>query len=654
MKTPLLAALCASALLPAQAPELPLPQTQTGCSALLPRAIASFGAARAGNWIYVYGGHIGRRHRHSRDNVVGDLWRLNLCDLRTWEQLPGGTACQSVALVAHEGQLIRVGGMTAHNPAGEKADMESLREVRRFDPLRRRWSALPDLPAPRSSHDALVLGDQLYVVGGWSIRGDKRHFYDKAWRLDLKDPKTWEELAQPFQRRALVLGKRAGKLYALGGLNPKGETETRVDVFDPARGTWSRGPELPFRGFGVACADLGGELYANAWDRRVYRLGEDAWVPGRRLSQGRFFHRMVALDGGRILVIGGAGSAGHSRRVELVDLQHAGPRLTRFELPYAGDARNRQGVIYHQGRIHLFGGNKSLGQHDFEAEHFSSQSWVLNLADMSLRPGAGLPSARQSVEVHRPAGMQDGFLALAGFHHDGEVACTHGQVLRGRFRHRDFAVHSAGLPVGRTQFGLAEHEGELFVFGGTDYDPRRGRKAAFQYPLEVLSMDLAAEEPRFVDAGIKLRKPRRAFGAAQVGEDFYLFGGMGPDFALCADTEVFDLAARSWRRLGTESKPRLSPRAVARGGRVYLAGGRSPAPQPVAASAGSTRRRPKLVQNEGLDVFDPATGTFATLIERLPIPTRHLHMIAGEERQLIFVSTHHKGGGRLSLLIVDL
>jgi hypothetical protein len=27
------------------------------------------------------------------------------------------------------------------------------------------------LPAPRSSHDAVVLGNKLYVVGGWQLNG---------------------------------------------------------------------------------------------------------------------------------------------------------------------------------------------------------------------------------------------------------------------------------------------------------------------------------------------------------------------------------------------------------------------------------------------------------------------------------------------------
>ncbi|MEM7200732.1 MAG: hypothetical protein AAF628_10725 [Planctomycetota bacterium] len=44
---------------------------------VLPQAVASLGTAAADGWLYVYGGHVGRAHQHSREHVVGSR-RLNL------------------------------------------------------------------------------------------------------------------------------------------------------------------------------------------------------------------------------------------------------------------------------------------------------------------------------------------------------------------------------------------------------------------------------------------------------------------------------------------------------------------------------------------------------------------------------------------------
>ena len=105
----------------------------------LPRAITSFGAAASGGWVYVYGGHVGREHQHSRDHVVGDFGRLALSD-GTWQALPSGPALQGTALVAAgDGSLYRVGGLSARNAPEADADLHSTASVDRFEPRTGRW-----------------------------------------------------------------------------------------------------------------------------------------------------------------------------------------------------------------------------------------------------------------------------------------------------------------------------------------------------------------------------------------------------------------------------------------------------------------------------------------------------------------------------------
>ena len=79
--------------------------------ATLPQAADSLGAAVLGDWLYVYGGHTGKMHKYSRETVSKHFRRLNLRDRRTWEELPSGPPLQGVTLMAHGGQLYRIGGM---------------------------------------------------------------------------------------------------------------------------------------------------------------------------------------------------------------------------------------------------------------------------------------------------------------------------------------------------------------------------------------------------------------------------------------------------------------------------------------------------------------------------------------------------------------
>src|SRR5690606_35943585 len=99
----------------------------------------------------------------------------------------------------------------------------------------------------RSSHDAAVVGDTIYVVGGWAMAGDEEHhWHDSAWMMDLSQPKLeWKPLpTTPFHRRALAAAAHNDKLYVIGGMQEEGGPTTRVAIYDPATGTWSEGPSL--------------------------------------------------------------------------------------------------------------------------------------------------------------------------------------------------------------------------------------------------------------------------------------------------------------------------------------------------------------------------------------------------------------------------
>ena len=305
----------------------------------LPRGITSFGAAVIGDWMYVYGGHFGRAHHYSNTSQSNQLSRLNLRKPGDWEIVAQGPRLQGLAMVAHGGKLYRAGGFTAHNDEGDEHDLRSIADFVRFVPETAKWESLAKLPEPRSSHDAVVIQDTLYVVGGWRLGGEKPDWHETAWMADLsKDEISWTRLPDPpFLRRALALGHLDGKLYVIGGMQQKGGPTTRVDVFDPASGKWSQAPGMidtradadrgkGMEGFGASAYTLGARLIVSTYNGNVQVLepGAGDWKIAARLQDDRFFHRMLPYDN-RLFLVGGAGMRNgkrlHFEAVELSSLK---------------------------------------------------------------------------------------------------------------------------------------------------------------------------------------------------------------------------------------------------------------------------------------------------------------------------------------------
>ena len=280
----------------------------------LPRPITSFGAAVADGAVYVYGGHHGKAHHYYDEGQSGELLRLDLERPLHWETAARGPRLQGLAMVAWGGGLYRVGGFMARNGEDEEQNLLSVSEFARFDSAQGAWESLPPMPEPRSSFDAVVADDVLYVVGGWAMDGSRdAEWLATAYSVALGATRLeWRKLADPpFRRRALAVGAFKGVVYVIGGMEPDGSVGRETNCYDPSVGQWIEGPRLPgedMDGFGAACATAGGALYLSTASGSILRLSADgaAWETAGRLREGRFFHRMLAADDGTLIIIGGA------------------------------------------------------------------------------------------------------------------------------------------------------------------------------------------------------------------------------------------------------------------------------------------------------------------------------------------------------------
>jgi len=291
----------------------------------MPIPASSFGAVACDGWLYVYGGHIADVHTYSTEAVSGKFHRLSLADGKTWEELPAGMPLQGMNLATHGGKIYRVGGMFPKNAKGEETDNWSIDTAAVYDPAKKTWSDLPKLPVPRSSHDLAVVGDKLFVLGGWNMLGKDggEEWLEEMAVLDLNNIDSgWQSLPQEFVRRALIVAVHNDKIYVVGGFTEHEEPSREVDIFEVASGIWTKGPELPegrMNGFSSAACVVDGHLYASVADGSLLRLNDakNQWELVGKYSP-RIVHRLTPRGEGLVLV-GGAAKMKNIDTVEFVE-----------------------------------------------------------------------------------------------------------------------------------------------------------------------------------------------------------------------------------------------------------------------------------------------------------------------------------------------
>ena len=279
-----------------------------------PRPMTSFGAAVVGDNVYVAGGKSGRPHRYARSYQNREIFSLNLKDGKAWDTAGDTLGLQGLALVAHDGKIIRIGGLEARNEEGEEQELRSISAVKAFNPETKEWSKLPSLPKGRSSIDACVHDNKVYVVGGWTMAiGEETEWASDMLVLDLaQENPEWQSIAAPFQTRALAVRAFDNKLYAIGGIDESDGPTDAVHVFDIKGQTWTTGPAVPCEGgmkaFGCSAIVRSGKLLVSTYDGGIYALNADHsnWEKVHQLETGRFFHQMVPAGEETFAIIGGA------------------------------------------------------------------------------------------------------------------------------------------------------------------------------------------------------------------------------------------------------------------------------------------------------------------------------------------------------------
>jgi N-acetylneuraminic acid mutarotase len=618
--------------------------------ATLPEAINSFGGAVLGDWLYVYSGHIGATHGYHGGTATKHFYRLSLKDRTTWEELPCGPALQGVTLVAHRDHLYRIGGMAAHNRPGEPDDLVSVADFARFDPKSKTWTDLPPLPSPRSTHDAVVVGDKIYVVGGWSMHGgdsSNAEFLDTALVCDLSQAEPrWEELpAPPFRRRALAAASIQRKIYVLGGLTEDGKVVNSVAIYDPALRTWSHGPDLPgsrLEGFAPSAFGVDEKLYVSGVDGGLLRLNGagNGWEVIGKLAIPRLTHRLLPGIANDVLAVGGNFAGAPVRFIESIPLSgtNPGPSVVAWSVPVASEAQQSQAVGLWHASIVAIGGNRSAEPHAFSVANLVRGGTRISVGGMTAEPLPELPEPRQSASfLVDGIGSRQTVYLIGGIGPDGDLTRTLGDVFRLDTQSRQWTKLPGIIPDSRGMFGAAIHQKAIWLFGGSVWNPRKDPDETTMV-TDVLRWDPSRQGSSFETTGQKLPRARRSFAATVLDSKYYLLGGVGADGKPVETVDVFDFDGGAWTTIPAPTHPRLFADLAALEGKLYLFGGFIPSKEHHFEPAKS------------IEVYDPKTSRWTTLLDALPVPARHAHMLPIQNRLLIFAIDPKKDQAEIAVV----
>ena len=274
-------------------------------------------AATIGGKVYVIGGIEVNRAPHLPNPGDMTLDRVQAYDpaTDTWapkRDMP--TTRARMAAVTFEGMIYVFGG--ADRRGGKVLDA-----VEVFNPEageRGAWKKLAKLPQALSATSAAVVGDKIYVIGGWD-KGAQNEVYGTVFEYDPKEDKFDKKRDMPTPRGGLGAAAFQGKIYAIGGWNFE-EVLRTVEVYDPATDTWEEKKQMPVARALFGITALSGRIFAigglttfndNQNDEvlkrvDVYNPARDEWVIDEAIPLPRGRAGVPAtVAGGKIYVPGG-------------------------------------------------------------------------------------------------------------------------------------------------------------------------------------------------------------------------------------------------------------------------------------------------------------------------------------------------------------
>jgi N-acetylneuraminic acid mutarotase len=171
------------------------------------------------------------------------------------------------AAVAFSGKIYLFGGFLHPEMLG---GWSSVANAWAFDPQTESWSARAPMPTPRGGAHAAVVGNKIYVIGGYATSAHRGGAIGMDTRANEEyDPATdrWiEKQPMPTPRNHHAVGVIDGKIYVAGGRIGAPFTGSSshikvMEVYDPIKDIWARRPPMPTARSGLAYGVIDDKLF---------------------------------------------------------------------------------------------------------------------------------------------------------------------------------------------------------------------------------------------------------------------------------------------------------------------------------------------------------------------------------------------------------
>ena len=133
------------------------------------------------------------------------------------------------ALVSCDGHLYAIGGCDGRN---------MLPSVERLGDLKGKWNNIEPMQTPRGYVAAVNCDEEIYAIGGKSGKNDSTALKTVE-KYDSSADK-WKYVSDMnFERRCHDACVLRNKIYVVGGLDADGKVVTQIESYDPTCDTWS-------------------------------------------------------------------------------------------------------------------------------------------------------------------------------------------------------------------------------------------------------------------------------------------------------------------------------------------------------------------------------------------------------------------------------
>jgi len=170
------------------------------------------------------------------------------------------------------------------------------------------WSAIVDMPTPRTEVTASAIGSRIYVIGGFNAAGGTTS------AIEVYDPRsnTWSDGKElPVALHHAASASYQGKLYVVGGYSEGWIPSNTLFIYDPLTNEWIRGKDMPTPRGALTAQFINGILYAvGGWNGMPLAVNEaydpvtNGWTAKAPMPTAREHLASAAVDG-KLYVIGG-------------------------------------------------------------------------------------------------------------------------------------------------------------------------------------------------------------------------------------------------------------------------------------------------------------------------------------------------------------